>query len=42
MERKPKPQPSPKGVDPKTGKRYEPVRREDWDKLLKRAAKPKR
>ena len=31
--------PTPKGINPKTGKPYEPVRRAEWDKLLKRAAK---
>jgi hypothetical protein len=34
----------PKGIDPKTGKPYEPVeipvpKRSTWDELLKRAAK---
>lgn len=31
---------TPKGINPKTGKPYEPVKRDEWDKLLKRAAKP--
>jgi hypothetical protein len=30
---------TPKGIDPKTGKPYGPVKRKDWDGLLKRAAK---
>jgi hypothetical protein len=30
-----------KGIDPKTGKPYEPVERKAWDSLLRRAAKPK-
>jgi hypothetical protein len=30
---------TPKGINPKTGKPYEPVKRKDWDGLLKRAAK---
>jgi hypothetical protein len=35
----------PKGIDPKTGKPYKPVeipvpKREDWENLLSRAAKP--
>lgn len=34
-------QPTPKGIDPKTGKPYEPVERKDWDKLLRRAAREK-
>jgi len=29
----------PKGINPKTGKPYEAVKRDEWDKLLKRAAK---
>jgi hypothetical protein len=38
-------QTQPKGIDPKTGKPYEPVEipvptRADWDKVLKRATKP--
>jgi hypothetical protein len=38
---KPKPQKTtPKGIDPKTGKPYEPVERKAWDGLLRRAAKP--
>jgi hypothetical protein len=32
---------TPKGIDPKTGKPYEPVERKAWDGLLRRAAKPK-
>jgi len=37
-----KPQKStPKGIDPKTGKPYEPVKRKAWDALLLRAARPK-
>jgi hypothetical protein len=32
---------TPKGIDPKTGKPYEPVKRKAWDALLKRAATPK-
>lgn len=32
---------TPKGIDPKTGKPYEPVERKAWDALLRRAAKPK-
>lgn len=32
--------PPPKGIDPKTSKPYEPVKREQWDKLLRRAASP--
>lgn len=28
------------GINPKTGKPYEPVKREKWDRLLKKAAKP--
>jgi hypothetical protein len=31
----------PNGINPKTGKPYEPVKRGDWDKMLKRAAKSK-
>lgn len=30
---------TPKGIDPKTGKPYEPVERKFWDGLLRRAAK---
>jgi hypothetical protein len=30
-----------KGIDPKTGKPYEPVERKSWNSLLRRAAKPK-
>jgi len=33
---------TPKGIDPKTGKPYEPVERKAWDKLLRRAAKPEK
>jgi len=33
--------PSSKGIDPKTGKPYEPVERKAWDKLLRRAARSK-
>jgi hypothetical protein len=41
MAEKPKSQkPTPKGINPKTGKPYEPVERKAWDGLLKRAAKP--
>jgi hypothetical protein len=29
---------TPKGIDPKTGKPYEPVKRKVWDALLGRAA----
>ncbi len=32
---------TPKGINPKTGKPYEPVERKAWDSLLRRAAKPK-
>ncbi len=38
---KPDKKPSPKGINPKTGKPYEPVKRKEWDKILKRAAKTK-
>lgn len=41
MSTKPTKKSTPKGINPKTGKPYEPVKREDWDELLKRAAKPK-
>jgi len=37
-ERQPKPK-TPKGINPKTGKPYEPVKRSEWGKLLRRAAK---
>ena len=30
---------TPKGIDPKTGKPYEPVKRKTWDALLRRVAK---
>lgn len=35
----------PKGIDPKTGKPYEPIeipvlKRSTWDRVLKRAAQP--
>jgi hypothetical protein len=30
---------TPKGIDPKTGKPYEPVKRPAWNRLLRRAAK---
>ena len=30
----------PKGINPKTGKPYEPVERKSWNSLLRRAAKP--
>jgi hypothetical protein len=33
---------TPKGIDPKTGKPYEPVKRKAWDALLGRAAKPEK
>jgi hypothetical protein len=38
---------TPKGIDPKTGKPYEPIeipvpRRRDFEDMLKRAAKPSR
>lgn len=36
---KPDKKTSPKGINPKTGKPYEPVKRDEWDKMLKRAAK---
>ena len=39
---KPTQKTQPKGIDPKTGKPYEPVKREEWDKLLRRAAKPEK
>jgi hypothetical protein len=39
---KPKQKSTPKGINPKTGKPYEPVKRKEWKKLLKRAAKPGR
>lgn len=29
---------TPKGINPKTGKPYDPVKREDWNKMLKKAA----
>jgi hypothetical protein len=29
---------TPKGIDPKTGKLYEPVKREEWNRMLRRAA----
>lgn len=32
---------TPKGIDPKTGKPYESIKRDEWNKLLKRAAKSK-
>jgi hypothetical protein len=32
---------TPKGINPKTGKPYEPVKRTVFDGLLRRAAKPK-
>jgi hypothetical protein len=40
----PKQKTQPKGIDPKTGKPYEPVeipvpKKEDFDQMLKRAAK---
>ena len=41
-DRKPKQKTTPKGIDPKTGKPYEPVKRKTWDGLLRRAAKPER
>lgn len=31
---------TPKGIDPKTGKPYEPVEWKAWDSLLRRVAKP--
>jgi len=37
--RKPTQKTTPKGINPKTGKPYEPVERKKWDGLLKRAAK---
>lgn len=30
---------TPKGINPKTGKPYEPVKRKVWDGLLRRVAK---
>jgi hypothetical protein len=40
MAEKPKTQKTTaKGIDPKTGKPYEPVKRKAWDGLLRRAAK---
>ncbi len=30
---------TPKGIDPKTGKPYHSIKREEWSKLLKRAAR---
>lgn len=30
----------PKGINPTTGKPYEPVERKEFDALLRRAAKP--
>jgi hypothetical protein len=40
MAEKPKSK-TPKGINPKTGKPYEPVKRKEFDQLLRRAAKPK-
>jgi hypothetical protein len=40
MAEKPKTQQTtPKGIDPKTGKPYAPVKRKVWDGLLRRVAK---
>ena len=39
--RKPTQKSTPKGIDPKTGKPDEPVKRKEFDELLRRAAKPK-
>lgn len=36
------PKTTPKGIDPKTGKPYEPVERKAWDRLLRRAARSDR
>jgi hypothetical protein len=46
MADQPKQQTQPKGIDPKTGKHYEPVeipvpKRGEIDQLLKKAARPK-
>jgi hypothetical protein len=41
-ERKPTQKTVPKGINPKTGKSYEPVERKAWDSLLRRAAKSPR
>jgi hypothetical protein len=41
MADQPKQETTPKGIDPKTGKPYEPVERKSWNSLLRRAAKPK-
>jgi hypothetical protein len=42
MSDQPKPKDAPpKGVNPKTGKPYEPVKRSAWNKLLQKAARPK-
>lgn len=38
---KPDKKASPKGINPKTGESYEPVKRDEWDKMLKRVAKSK-
>jgi hypothetical protein len=40
-DQKPMQKSTPKGIDPKTGKPYEPVERKAWNGLLRRAAKPK-
>jgi hypothetical protein len=45
--REPTQRTQPKGIDPKMGKPYEPIeipvpKRGDFDKILKRAAKPTR
>jgi hypothetical protein len=37
-EDKPTPKTVSKGIDPKTGKPYEPVKRKTWDSLLRRVA----
>lgn len=47
MADKPKQKTTPKGIDPKTGKPYEPIeipvpRREEIENLLRRAAKPEK
>ena len=32
---------TPKGINPKTGKPYEPIERKTWDRLVQRVAKPR-
>lgn len=40
MSEKQDPKKALKGINPKTGKPYEPVERKAWDGLLRKAAKP--